>query len=859
MARATSVVPLAIDDIATIGSGDSATDTVTISSLVVPSTANRILIVFVGTSGSGNGPDPATVVFNGSEALTKRMQRGHPTSVPGPSAQTGPDGISIWYLLNPTATTADVVVDWDGSNQARAFAYAAVYTNVDLAEPFTGAMRSGNAGDNLQDVGLHYASNQEFIPFIGEAVLWFCKLNDGSGTVTDWETSAQGPNHRQPQTAGGVNTLHFWRTISAGLGTGAGQYRQARLSSYGSGHPFAEFVDLHSTPGGVGHTRTLDPAYGPWDGRSPGSFGRTINGPALLVDTLWNGSRMETEWLQGELWEMDDPPVHTSWEVIVGYLGLTTPGETVNFTVQLREGTTLIAEDTGTISFGSSFVTLLGSPTEAEIDNITDFADLNIRVQFDHATDSTAAQIAINFIMLRARPPSDDVAFPWEETNFSATGTGTTTDLTCAALRLKYPPSDIGYLVGANPRVDAGTEFCWVFLELRPIGWKLHSTDALLVPGDQGGQEVITVQPGVTADAGWGNSPSNYFADGRIAQGAYSGGRYYWWIRFPTVAIAKDKRIDWAELRLYAAATSEQGTQQSGEIEARVQAFAEDDAVIPTSRADFISRAKTTALAYWSWNDVETSEPDQADDPGLTPNSQTIGGIMQAGSKDFWRESGLFDASWNPQAPINGVYGSSQRARMSRGHMVEDDFTGILNDGGQANATDYGPTNLAHVIQEMVDRAGWVSGDALVLCMPEFSDQFQASGLTRWYFGRDTLTGDLLHAELIIAFSDAPVPGQETHTADALLQQEQTEEHTTDAIKVDPPVEVVHTTDAVAVDRLTEDHDTDAILILAPQKARPISDVTTTGWETAPTPAQAHWEQLNEETPDPTDHVFWDN
>lgn len=82
------------------------------------------------------------------------------------------------------------------------------------------------------------------------------------------------------------------------------------------------------------------------------------------------------------------------------------------------------------------------------------------------------------------------------------------------------------------------------------------------------------------------------------------------------------------------------------------------------------------------------------------------------------------------------------------------------------------------------------------------------------------------------------------HTTDAVLQFVFTQDHTTDAIKI--------------AEDVTRTHTTNALKVPPPQFARPDSDLITTNWETAPTPSQSLFEQLNESTADPNDFIYWD-
>lgn len=81
-------------------------------SFVVNSGSNNLLLVLVSAEANAgnNGNDPVTgITFNGT-ALTKVDSR-HTNVTPGGSGNSA----EIWYLIDPTVTTANIVVSYTGT------------------------------------------------------------------------------------------------------------------------------------------------------------------------------------------------------------------------------------------------------------------------------------------------------------------------------------------------------------------------------------------------------------------------------------------------------------------------------------------------------------------------------------------------------------------------------------------------------------------------------------------------------------------------------------------------------------------------------------------------------------------------
>ena len=146
-----------------VGSSLSASRSV---SHTVTAQSNQILIVEV--SGFFTGASPTSVTFNGV-ALT---QYGSSVTSPSNSATA-----SIWYMINPPVTTANVTVTFAGSNWMNF--HATNLYNVNQTTPLTGIQTQSNnssttsvgvasgTGDLVMDF-LGTSSNQNIVPGAGQ-------------------------------------------------------------------------------------------------------------------------------------------------------------------------------------------------------------------------------------------------------------------------------------------------------------------------------------------------------------------------------------------------------------------------------------------------------------------------------------------------------------------------------------------------------------------------------------------------------------------------------------------------------------------------------------------------------------------
>ncbi len=92
-------------------------------SVIVNAGTNRILVLCAGGSRGGSGNVKVTgATFNGTEAFTLAREDSRDiTTLTWNSA--------IWYLVNPTVTTANVVVTWSGTGNTRAQGFSTVQLN----------------------------------------------------------------------------------------------------------------------------------------------------------------------------------------------------------------------------------------------------------------------------------------------------------------------------------------------------------------------------------------------------------------------------------------------------------------------------------------------------------------------------------------------------------------------------------------------------------------------------------------------------------------------------------------------------------------------------------------------------------
>jgi len=152
-----------VKDAQATNSEASSGTTVTISSFTVANNSNRILIV---TANIYAGSEVVTgITWNGNEALARAVFN---NDVDGSSPQRRSE---IWYLVNPTATTASVVATWASAAIRRALGVYSFYNaaqtspigvtntaNAD-ASPSTGTLTPTTAGSLIVDTEISEGGN----------------------------------------------------------------------------------------------------------------------------------------------------------------------------------------------------------------------------------------------------------------------------------------------------------------------------------------------------------------------------------------------------------------------------------------------------------------------------------------------------------------------------------------------------------------------------------------------------------------------------------------------------------------------------------------------------------------------------
>lgn len=124
---------IAFDAVSTATEGSNVSS-VTFSHAVGAAGKNRILLT--GTITESLDTAVSGVTFNGT-ALTKI----HDAFDPG-----GGTRVELWYLVNPAATTANIVVTW-ASSVTRAYAAGVSYTGVHQVHPINISAEETNVGD----------------------------------------------------------------------------------------------------------------------------------------------------------------------------------------------------------------------------------------------------------------------------------------------------------------------------------------------------------------------------------------------------------------------------------------------------------------------------------------------------------------------------------------------------------------------------------------------------------------------------------------------------------------------------------------------------------------------------------------
>lgn len=114
-----------VKDAQATANSSSAGTTITNAGFTVAANSNRILVV-CAVRYDGSGGDISGITWNGTENFTRAVFRDSTSWAGGRS--------EIWYLINPTATTADIVTTWNASTGRRGAGVYSYY-NCDQTTP----------------------------------------------------------------------------------------------------------------------------------------------------------------------------------------------------------------------------------------------------------------------------------------------------------------------------------------------------------------------------------------------------------------------------------------------------------------------------------------------------------------------------------------------------------------------------------------------------------------------------------------------------------------------------------------------------------------------------------------------------
>ena len=188
---------------------NEAASSLTISSFTVGSNSNRILIVAVGEYNAE--PAVTGITWNGSEAFTEIL-----------TYSTGLRA-GLWYLINPTATTANVVITYASTAKSGAGVYS--FYNVDQSSPI-GATNSAS--------GTTASPSPTITPTTTGSIIVdsITHISGVGATLVDtltagWSQSMHLPTHDQRKqgsqysttpTIGSANNMYWTSSQSAGFG-----------------------------------------------------------------------------------------------------------------------------------------------------------------------------------------------------------------------------------------------------------------------------------------------------------------------------------------------------------------------------------------------------------------------------------------------------------------------------------------------------------------------------------------------------------------------------------------------------------------------------------------------------------------
>jgi len=182
-----------------------------------PAGADRILLVYIAYKDSSDVE--STVVFNTTESLTRLSQGSYGATQFG----------SLWYLLNPTATTANVVVTL--TTAERAAIGAVSYTGVEAIETGNFSTTSGQDTNplnsittvNADSLAVHALSVRDRSTGFTDDVNWTLRYTDNStGNPANRTAFSRGYDRSTPTTglytsSTTISATEAWVSILAEL------------------------------------------------------------------------------------------------------------------------------------------------------------------------------------------------------------------------------------------------------------------------------------------------------------------------------------------------------------------------------------------------------------------------------------------------------------------------------------------------------------------------------------------------------------------------------------------------------------------------------------------------------------------
>ena len=182
-----------------------------------PAGADRILLVYIAYKDSTDAE--STVVFNTTESLTRLSQGSYGATQFG----------SLWYLLNPTATTANVVVTL--TTAERAAIGAVSYTGVEAIETGNFSTTSGQDTNplnsittvNADSLAVHALSVRDRSTGFTDDVNWTLRYTDNSlGNPSNRTAFSRGYDRSTPTigsytTDTTIDAVEAWVSILAEL------------------------------------------------------------------------------------------------------------------------------------------------------------------------------------------------------------------------------------------------------------------------------------------------------------------------------------------------------------------------------------------------------------------------------------------------------------------------------------------------------------------------------------------------------------------------------------------------------------------------------------------------------------------